>query len=208
MEMSLYGYRKMKTLIEYAISCGNDSPFPFKNEKWFGFTNENPSSNGNGNETQTGNETKNEPENLCRNEPTLHTKWGTAKINRYGYYRITSGVEGNNMKFLHRLIYEEYHKCTLLPQGQIHHIDNNRTNNCILNLELVSAENHLTQHNLDRNSTGYYRVSKTKCSHCKQGFIYRYQYYENDVKKALFSTSLKKLEEKVKSKKLPWRKLQ
>lgn len=198
----------MKILIEYAISCGNENNFPFKNEKWFGFENENAFTNETENENTNEFKNENDSPNLRRNEPTLHTKWGTAKPNANGYYRITSGIEGNNMKFLHRLIYEEYHKCTLLPQGQIHHIDNNRTNNCILNLELVSAENHLNHHNLDRNSTGYYRVSKTKCSHCKQGFIYRYQYYENDVKKALFSTSLKKLEEKVKSKKLPWRKIQ
>lgn len=59
-----------------------------------------------------------------------------------------------------------------------------------------------------RNSTGFFRVIKHKNKECKQGFIYQYQYFdENNKRKSLCSVDIKKLEEKVKSKNLEWRKL-
>lgn len=36
--------------------------------------------------------------------PILHTKFGTAKINKKGHYQITSRKEGNGGKLLHRLM--------------------------------------------------------------------------------------------------------
>lgn len=35
----------------------------------------------------------------------------------------------------HRLVYEAYHKCCLLPNSIVHHIDHDRLNNDISNLE-------------------------------------------------------------------------
>ena len=226
----------MKTLIEYAISCGNENSFPFRNEKWFGFTNETQSSCENENETigieknePKKNENKfskmkkNEPRitrsQNRRNEPTLHTKWGTATVNPdSGYYTITGGEYKN--KLLHRLIFEDFYG--VIPENHvIHHKNRDKLCNCILNLQIMSRKNHYKTHlkaerTLDyclkeskaQNTTGYFRVSTTKCSQCKQGFIYRYQYRENNIKKAIFSTDLKKLEQKVKEQKLPWRKIQ
>ena len=54
------------------------------------------------------------------------------------------------------------------------------------------------------NTTGYYRVSKPKNKSMKQGFIWTYNYYEKGKKKVIYSSDLKKLEEKVKAKGLEW----
>ena len=59
-----------------------------------------------------------------------------------------------------------------------------------------------------RNTSGYLNVSKMKKKECKQGFIWRYFYYdETGKRKAIKNVSIKKLEEKVKSKGLKWMKL-
>ena len=55
-----------------------------------------------------------------------------------------------------------------------------------------------------RNKTEYYRVSKLKDNHCKQGFIWRYIYFEDGKQKVICSVDINKLEEKVKNKGLKW----
>lgn len=55
------------------------------------------------------------------------------------------------------------------------------------------------------NSVGYYRVSKNKDKTCKQGFLYRYTYFEESKQKAIKSVDLNKLKEKVLAKGLEWR---
>ena len=55
-----------------------------------------------------------------------------------------------------------------------------------------------------QNTSGYYRVSKNKCESCKQGFTWRYEYYENGKQKIITSVDIKKLENKVKEKGLDW----
>lgn len=230
----------MKTLIDWAIQCGNENEIGFTNEPIFPTGNEDITTictgNERGNEHSTSHPFENEnlvemngyittkqSKNERGNEPTLHTKWGTAKINpNSGYYTITGGKYKN--KLLHRLMFEEFYGF-IPPNHVIHHKNSDKLCNCILNLQLMSFKNHLLHHyergdftNKDvyyclkeskaQNTTGYFRVSKSKCKQCKQGFIYRYQYYENNLKKALFSTTLERLEEKVKDKGLPWRELQ
>ena len=58
-----------------------------------------------------------------------------------------------------------------------------------------------------QNNTGYFRVGKQKSKTCKQGFNWRYQYYENGKQKSIVSVDIKKLEEKVKAKGLEWRRI-
>ncbi|MBQ2654069.1 MAG: HNH endonuclease [Methanobrevibacter sp.] len=151
----------------------------------------------------------------------LHTKFGTAKLDSNGYYKITSKKEGNSLKFLHRLIFEEHHRLTILPNNIIHHLDGNPQNNKISNLKLISHGEHSKLHRKNiplseksklnmskaQNTSGYYRVMKEKCSRCKQGFYYKYKYYENGKRKAISSVSLRKLERKVKENGLTWKKL-
>lgn len=56
-----------------------------------------------------------------------------------------------------------------------------------------------------QNTTGYYRVTKKKDLTCKQGFIWVYQYYdENGKHKRLSSVNIDKLKEKVIKKGLEW----
>ena len=53
-----------------------------------------------------------------------------------------------------------------------------------------------------KNSVGLYRVSKLKDTCCKQGFRWRYTYYENGKSHLISSTTIKKLKEKVLKQKL------
>ena len=61
---------------------------------------------------------------------------------------------------------------------------------------------------IKHNNSGYYRVSKRKSSRYKQGFCWRYRWFdENRKRKTLWSTDIKELEKKVKEKGLPWFKI-
>lgn len=81
----------------------------------------------------------------------LKTKFGNAKLNEWGYYKITSRKEGNHGKLLHRLIFEDFYKINLDEEFEdkvhIHHIDENKTNNEIWNLEPISVSEHMSFHN-------------------------------------------------------------
>lgn len=91
--------------------------------------------------------TKNNTNNTkypCR----ILTEWGSATI-KSGYYAISSEKEGNKGKRLHRLIYEKnYGK---IPDGYvIHHKNEDKTNNCIMNLQLMTNQEHTIYHNKQR----------------------------------------------------------
>jgi len=152
----------------------------------------------------------------------MKTKYGTARINKEGYYWITSRKEGNNGKRLHRLIWEDFYN-TEVPKGYvIHHRNFNKLDNCILNLQLMKKGEHIKLHHIDKNvsnntkmrisesknTSGYYRVDKYKDKRLKQGFTWRYQYVENGKQKAITSVDIKKLEEKVKALGLKWYKFE
>ena len=151
---------------------------------------------------------------------SLITKFGTAKLHHTGYYVIKTREKGNHNKALHRLIYEDFWGVKLPKEIHVHHKDGNKTNNCILNLEAMTMQEHVALHNSGeklsiksrkisnaKNTSGYYRVSKLIHPQCKQGFTWRYVYYEDDKQKAICSVSFEKLEQKVKSKGLEWFKL-
>lgn len=146
--------------------------------------------------------------------PLLVTKFGRAKIDSNGYYRITSRKEGNHRKLLHRLIFESIHG--EIPEGYcVHHIDGDRLNNCIMNLELLSSSFHKSIHtkgnhelhrkiSLSRNTIGFRNVSIVKRDDYKQGFTYCYRYSDNGVQKSLKCVRLDGLKEKVLAKGLAW----
>lgn len=151
------------------------------------------------------------------NSPLL-TIFGKAMVDNHGYYRIMTRREGNHLKLLHRLIFEKFNG--EVPEGFIvHHRDGNKTNNCILNLELLSIAKHQNHHNvgndtlhrkisLKTNRTGYRRVGIQKSKSCKQGFSYRYRYYENGMHKAINCVTLEGLKEKVLARGLIWEKFE
>ena len=71
-------------------------------------------------------------------------KGGIIFDGRYYKKMIPEHPFGNNLGYvyLHRLIYEEYHNCILLPYTDIHHIDEDTTNNEIDNLMPVYRGQH------------------------------------------------------------------
>ena len=85
----------------------------------------------------------------------LHTQWGKAKIytenGNDGYYVIISKKEGYGGKMLHRLIYENVYG--EIPDGHIiHHKNGDKTDNCILNLEAITVEEHNSIHHTGKNN--------------------------------------------------------
>lgn len=228
----------------------------------------------------------------------MKTKFGNANINNGGYYQITSRKEGNHGKHLHRLIYEDYYKVSLLEETDIHHIDGDKLNNNISNLIPLKHNNHCSMHmkgntnmkghkhteetrkkmsnaqkgipksaetrrkmsisqkgntyrkgckhteetrrkmsearkgkklsdihkqklsevrkgvplseknkrglSFSKNTTGYRNVSKQKHKTCKQGFRWKYSYYEEGKQKAICRVKLDDLKEAVLEKGLVW----
>lgn len=159
---------------------------------------------------------------------TLVTEYGKATLNRDGYFKINTGK--NRGKLLHRLIFEDFYNIKLdeeFPNGvHIHHIDHNRTNNNIWNLEPIDITEHQRMHQIgeqnncyglcsqqrkeniskSRTVTGFFRVYKKKNKIYKQGFQWCYHYYKDGEKKQTHITSvdLLKLKQKVISKGLDW----
>ena len=85
----------------------------------------------------------------------MKTKYGNANIKSNGYYWITSTKEGNYGKYLHRLIWEDFYDCKV-PEGyNIHHKNHNKLDNCILNLQLINASEHIKLHMTGENNHNY-----------------------------------------------------
>ena len=150
----------------------------------------------------------------------IQTKWGTAKL-KGGYYVITTRKEGYHHKKLHHLIWSE-HYGKPVPKGYIiHHLNMNKTDNRIQNLQCVELSKHISFHNkgkkfsqehklnisISQNTSGFFRVSKHKTTKVKQGFQWQYSYYENGKQKKISRIDLQKLEKEVKSKGFEWVKL-
>ena len=85
----------------------------------------------------------------------LHTKFGNAYLNNTGYYQVESKNKKFHKKLLHRLIYEDFYGVELPSQIIIHHKDQNKLNNCILNLEAMTRAEHNTLHNKGENHPNY-----------------------------------------------------
>lgn len=68
-------------------------------------------------------------------------------IDSNGYrlrYRPDHHFNYHNWVLEHRLVYEEYYKCSLLPWAEIHHLNENKQDNRIHNLQLLSKAEHRT----------------------------------------------------------------
>ena len=162
----------------------------------------------------------------------MDTKFGKAYVGNHGYYVITSNEEGNHNKLLHRLIFEDFYG--KIPEGcHVHHKDNDKLNNCIMNLQLLTESEHHKHHggnyeytiedrkkmsdfklgksNLN-NSTGYYRVYKEKGSQYAQGFTYTYEVDSSRLngkrsRSKIRRVNLNDLEKAVKAAGYEWRKI-
>jgi hypothetical protein len=52
--------------------------------------------------------------------------------------------------FEHRFLYEQYHKCCLLKWAVIHHINGNKSDNRIENLQPMTSTDNIKRHYIDR----------------------------------------------------------
>ena len=151
---------------------------------------------------------------------SINTKFGKATISQSGHYVISSRKEGNHQKTLHRLIFEDFYNINLekeFPNQKIivHHIDGNKLNNDISNLDIMEWGEHTALHKTGtagkthtecakqkmskmKNTTGFYRVIKEKSKSFTQGFRWAYQYYvAPNNRKTIASVDLNKLMKKV-----------
>ena len=162
----------------------------------------------------------------------MDTKFGKAYVGNHGYYVVTSAAEGNHNKLLHRLIFEDFYG--KIPDGcHIHHKDGVKTNNCIMNLQIMTESQHHKLHGgeyeytiEDRkkmsdfklgkpnstNSTGYYRVYKEKGKQYAQGFTYTYSIDSSRLEGKRSRSKIRRvniddLEKAVKDAGYEWRKL-
>lgn len=162
----------------------------------------------------------------CKKESNLiKTKFGNAKIHNSGYYIITSRVEGNHHKLLHRLIFEDFYQIKLPKNIVIHHEDGNKLNNEIWNLVPMTDKEHNSLHNtgeksnnygkypklssrikksLNDNTTGFFRVGKRFDKRYASGFIWVYQFGYKGKQKQILSTDLLKLKNKIISRGMDW----
>lgn len=60
---------------------------------------------------------------------SIITKFGIATLDDNGYYWITSRKEGNHLKFLHRLIWEDFYGFKIPKGFHIHHKNGIKTDN-------------------------------------------------------------------------------
>lgn len=85
----------------------------------------------------------------------ISTKFGIASISDWGYYRITSTKEGNWRKYLHRLIFEDFHGIKIPDGYVIHHKNGNKLDNSIENLEMMESRKHNSMHMIGENNPFY-----------------------------------------------------
>lgn len=89
--------------------------------------------------------------NYGKHKGSLNGNWKGGKyVDPRGYVLILSPNYHRKVAhcyaFEHWLVYEEHYKCCILPWGNIHHKDGNKSNNNWWNLELLDNSKHVTKH--------------------------------------------------------------
>lgn len=84
----------------------------------------------------------------------IKTEFGNALPNSYGHYIISDGKYRGQR--LHRLRYEAYHNIKIPDDCDIHHIDEDKSNNDINNLVMMTH----TEHTLHHKTLNEWRVIK------------------------------------------------
>ena len=156
---------------------------------------------------------------------TIPTRFGNVLINKNGYLKVCSEKEGNFNRLLHRLIYEDYYGIEIPSNCVIHHINGNKLDNRISNLQMMTKEEHGKLHNTGennpsynvkkplnskiklskkRNSTGFFRVSKKKDKAYRKGYTWQYRYNEKGEVKIIIANKLEVLKQKVIAEGLIW----
>ena len=129
---------------------------------------------------------------LNNNEVYSNYKKGYLKPNilKNGYYVIELSKNSKRKAFLlHRLVYEAYNG-SIPDKIQVDHIDNNRQNNNIENLRLVTnSQNQMNSKTRKNNLLGYKNITKTEYN------TYKVQIRIN--KKTVYRKTFKTLEEAI-----------
>lgn len=81
-----------------------------------------------------------------------HHAWKGWRLTWSGYKSLLVGV--NTYMLEHRWVYEQYHKCCLLPWVIIHHMNGDKLDNRIENLEPIHRMDHPRLHERLRNELG------------------------------------------------------
>ncbi|MBQ9024839.1 MAG: HNH endonuclease [Methanobrevibacter sp.] len=155
-------------------------------------------------------------------QETFETEFGRCGFNKEGYMIIYCP---DKTRMYHRVVWSKHYG--KIPEGyHIHHIDKNKLNNNISNLQLICSSEHSKLHfsgennpnygkkfNMNhkislskaKNETGFYRVSKEYSYNNRKGYRYRYIYVDdNGKRKEIKSVDINKLKEKVLAKNLEW----
>ena len=121
----------------------------------------------------------------------------TPKLNKYGYHEISLRKPGDRKKYwfrIHRLVFEHY-SSDVTSGYEIDHIDNDKLNNHITNLRMVTS----LENNLNRKLT-YWETNKTGelyISKYKNGYMirinrkdYKKQQWFNDLALAILQRDI------------------
>ena len=99
----------------------------------------------------------------------MKSKFGNVGLNQAGYQIITSAKEGNLKKRVHRLIWEDWYGKPV-PKGYvIHHINEDKADNRIQNLQCVSNANHIRFHHKGKKCKPFTDEHKKKLGEAKKG---------------------------------------
>ena len=82
---------------------------------------------------------------------TIDTKFGIATLTNKGYYMITSSKEGNRCKLVHRLVWEDFYGKDIPNGHTMHHLNGNKLDNRIQNLQCVKDSEHRRFHKKGKN---------------------------------------------------------
>ena len=102
----------------------------------------------------------------------LETPFGRAKVDN-GYYRITTSKEGYPLRLLHVLVWENFYGIKKPDGFDIHHINGDKLDNRIQNLQLLDSGVHKSYHNKGENNPMYSKKhneeTRKKMSIAKKG---------------------------------------
>lgn len=99
----------------------------------------------------------------------LASTYKNGRIIRSGYRKllIPNYISSDKQGYVneHVYIYEQYHKCCMLKWGDVHHINKNKLDNKISNLQGMMHSKHIKFH-MEGNNYGKKNINGRLCSKC------------------------------------------